>query len=485
MSYKILDCTHGVSEATSDGVVKGVFDECSVSAVGRKVVIAKGRMVLNGVSVLFDGREIIPIPDDYGDGRYYVVGVMKIEGGKPYSFYLSLRDELNLSRSGLDGDLGVVEYLIADVGVSGDKIWARRILPVVNFKNVEKIDAFILKKGFAKGENLNISDAISGIIPQISVCGNCGNIDGKLVGVTDFHLISKTDNLFDVDGLDVRDVGYDDKEGYYVAPKNVWGIVDKIENGFEVWGADMVFSEEARGTLTFHYGNLSAGNYHFGFKAKPQYSYEFSEEERNLSLEVYLDGVKVTRIEGDILENLNVQKDINYPFTLDGDGVVEFKIFLHGYKVQLTDFYLNKDTKADYVDYGYDERVVEIRDKDGNAYELLGTNFVKDEITFDKGECVLIKRLERGVSNEIKTRVGANFISENSIGAANLDGDIEGEPRNVVYELVDYKRIPLSEECVNALTRVKTYRTKTLIDSVGSAVKPYFKINYYKDFYGN
>lgn len=485
MSYRLLDCTHGVGEAMSDGVVKGVFDECSVSTVGRKIVIAKGRMVLKGIDVLFDGREVIPIPDDYGDGRYYLVGVMKVEGGKPYSFYLSLRDELNLSRSGLDGYVGVVESLIAEVGVSGDKVWVRRNLPVIELKNREKLGTFNLKKVFVMGESLNISNATSGELAKISIFGKTSVIDGKLVGVSDFRLISKTGNMFDFDGLDVRDIGFDDKEGYYLSPQNIYGTVSIINNGVEAQGCDLPNEEEYRGVLDIHYGKMRAGNYFFGFKAKAIQMINFLEDERNVSAEVYLNGVKVNRVEGDTFTSINVDKEINLDFTLEEDGDVEFKIFIHGHKVQLTSFYLNENEKIDYVDYGYDERMVEIRDKDGNAYELLSTGYADDEITFDGGECVLIKRVDRGMSNEVVTRKIAHYRTPNVNGMADFEGLIYGEPKSIVYELVEYKRIPLSEACANALVGIRTYREKTNIDTVGSAVKPILKVNYYKDVYSN
>lgn len=485
MSYKVLDCMHGLNQSLSDGIVKGVFDECSVTSVGRKVVIKKGQMVLSGINVLIDGREIIPIPNDYGDGRYYVVGVMKVKGGNAYSFYISLRDELKLDRSGLDCGDGVSEYLIAEVGLCADKVWARRVLPIINVKTDEKPDAFIFKKGFVSGENLNIADATSGVVSKISIFGNCAKIGEDLVGVTDFTLISKTGNLFDLDGLDVRDIGFDDKEGYYVVPYSIYGIPDKIENGFEVFGCNMLSDEASRGVLTFHYGNLGAGNYHFGFKANPTYLYDFLETECNVSVEVYLNGVKIERIEGEKFQLMNVQKQIDLPFEIEEDGEVEFKVYVHGHKVQLTDFYLSESAKIDYVDYGYDERFVEICDRENNAYELLSTGCVSDEIAFDGGECVLIKRVEKATDSVVTTRKCANYRMLNSVGTADFDGTIYAYGQTIVYELVEYKRIPLSEACADALRNVRTYRDKTVIDSVGSAVKPCFKVVYNKDVYSN
>ena len=484
MSYKILDCTRGVSEAISDGVVKGVFDECSVFTDAKRVIIAKGLMVLSGVDVLFDGREIIPIPDGYGDGRYYIVGVMKVEGGKPYSFYLSLRDGLNLSRSGLEDESGVVEHLIAEVGVSAGKVWAQRVLPVIGAKKYSKSELDFFRKKFKEGTKLSISDAINGEFSKFSIFGMSGP---GLAGVGDFRLVSRTANILDIDSIDIRDIGFDDGEGYYVVPENIWGAVEWSDKGFTVHGRDGLDCEDERGVLKIHYGTLESRDYCFSFKACAEYMYSFMDEEKNVSVEVYTDGVKIARVDGELFGSTGVTKKISVPFTVSAaTSVVEFKIFLHGHKLILSEFCLSEGATADYVEYGMDERAVEIRDRKGNSYKLFNTGFARDEITFDRGECVLIKRVARGRSDLVRARPFSNCVGiDGMINIANYDGEIWGNVVDVLYELKEYERIPLSDECANALTGIRTYRGTTVVDSIGSEIKPFFKAYYKEDVYSD
>ena len=482
MSYKIQNFAHGVNNAISDGVVRGVFNECSISAEGRKVVIEKGKMILSGVEIIFDGREVIAIPDCYGDGRYYIVGVMKVEGIKPYSFYLSLRDEDCLTKSTVDNQ-SVIEHLIGEVAVSSNKVIARRILPVIGAEKSKNFETIKLKKGYAEGENLNIRDAIEGVFPEISIRGRSGFVDGVATGVSSFKLVSKTGNMFDLDGLDVRDIGFDDKEGYYIAPDYIYGIIEREENGFRVLGRDMLDEEQSRGMLNIHYGNLAGGQYHFAFKATAIRLYSFLEEEKNVSVEVYGDGEKITRVDGDLFSTVGEEKEINVPFTLEGEKSVEFKIFVHGHEVKLTDFCLNSGSKIDYVDFGYDEREVKVTDRFGVEYQLMSTGYVRDEITFDKGECVLIKRVDKGISSKVTSRPGAHYSTPDADDTAWFDGSLMCNECEVIYELVEYKRIPLSTECEESIKNLSTYRGKTVVETSDTAVKPLLKATYYKDIY--
>ncbi len=482
MSYKILDCSTHVSDALRDGVTAGVFDECSVSVVGKRVEIAKGKLLLNGIPVIIDGREIIAIPDDYDDGNYYVVGVMKIEDWKPVSFYLSLRDGLNLRRDGIQSKDGIIEYGLVEIGLSGQKIVARRILPIIREKNCQKNQVVYLKKGFVEGVKLNILDATDGEFSKISILARTTYTDGKYVGSGDFTLTSTTGNLLDVEGLEVRDVGFMDGEKF-VTPQNIWGAIDVYENGFSVCGQDSLDVEETRGVLNFNIGKISAGTYYLSFKAKPTYLLMHDEEMRNVSVEIYANKNLLTRYDGQVFEEENVSKEISTSFKLEEDSVVEFKVFVHGHTVRLTDFCMSRDKKISYVPYGLDVRKVKIRDKQGNAYVLHSTGYASDEITFDGDECILIKRAEVGESDKVMTRPYANYNEFGSIGIAYSGGEIEGEPRPIVYELVEYKRIPLSEECANALRGIRTYRDKTIVEIVPDGFNPTIRGYYSKDFY--
>lgn len=478
MSYKILESIHGVSDFAKDGVVGGVFDECSVVTVDRKVIIKKGKLIIAGVSVLFDGREVIAIPDDYEDGSYYIVGVLKIDGGYPYSFYLSLRTTDKVERS--DMESGVIESVICEINVSGEKIFARRILPTLNTENFEKFDEDFSKKSFVSGEKLTILDAKDGHFAKFSLLGNFKR-EGGLVGVEDFSIVSTTGNMFDWESIDIRDVGFDDKEGYYLAPTSILGNVKRYKNGFEAIGSDSLENESARGFLNIHYGTLTAGSYYFDFKLNPTYIYYFMEDERRLSVEVYIDGEKLTRVDGPIIESENAEKSISVPFEVVKDGVVEFKLYLHGHGFKLYDFCLSKGTQISYVDYGYSKKEVKIRDKDGNFYELLSTGYAHDEVTLDKGEWVIIKRVGRGLSNEVTTRPRAYYVDIVGKAFANYNGELMCDSQEVFYELEKYQRIPLSEACSKVLSKIRTFSDKTTVDSEGSGAKPIFSAYYYKD----
>lgn len=482
MSYKILDCSSHVSDGISDGVVAGVFDECSVSVVDKRVEIAKGKLVLNGIPIIIDGREIIPIPDDYGDGNYYVVGVMKIEDYKPVSFYLSLRDGLNLRRDGIDNKSGIVESAIVEISLGENKVLARRILPILREKNCQKSHPIYLKKALKSGESFNISDATDGEFSKISILGRSTYQKNNYVGVGDFTITSTTGNLFDIEGLEIRDIGFLDGEKF-ITPNYVWGTVDSVENGISAHGRDVLDDEQSRGLLHINLGKMRAGTYHLSFKAKIEYMYFFMEEEKNVSVEIYDSTDMLTRASSADFETEGDVRDFYTSFTLNNDGVVVLKIFLHGHKLVLTDFCLSKDNKISYIPYGLDERQVEIRDKKGNSYTLLSTDFASDEITFDNDECVLIKRVDVGMSNEVITRPGANYKYQNDRDIAFYDGTMSGDSRLVIYELVNYQRIPLSDECARALRGIRTFRNKTILTTTTTTQKPIIKAQYSKDFY--
>ena len=483
LSYKILESVHGVSDAVSDGVVRGVFDECGVSSVGRRIFLAKGKIVIAGVSVLFDGREVIALPEDYGDGRYSLIGVLKVQQGKPYDFYLSVREGEEVTRDPLDCDNGVVECKIAEIAIGGGKVNVKRTLPLVDtVENSKKSYENSSQKGFEAGRKLTILDAKDGVFSEFSILGDKLYEGGKYKGVSAFNVVSHTGNLFNLDGLDIRDLDGDDGNGIYIAPSYIWGVVQRRGNGIEVYGQDSLSDERERGLLTIRLGDFEPGNYYLDFSALAPYIFTFMEEEKCVGVKVYLDGEEIKSINSEHFSTNSDAISVKVPFSIAQKGVLVIKIFIHGHNLYLSDFCLSRGSDIAYVDYGYQKTHVEIKDIYGNTHELMSTGYAHDEVTREGGQYVIIKRTETSDKPQsVKTRKRAYFINENSSGLSTYDGGMGHALGNILYERINYERIPLAPECAKVLDTIRTYSGKTIVECVDTQVNPVFRVRYSKE----
>ncbi len=488
-----LDYTAG----GKDGVVEGILDELKISQNGYNITIGRGKLMVSGYPVLFEGKEVIGVPADYPDDMYMVVGVLTVSGYKAKSFYLSLRklgdvrcDDVNKSGE------GVYEIKIAQF-----QIFYKRL---VSLKN-------LLTKIYAKPEQVGPTDF------EIEVRGNnAKNVFGKVDGscnvsdsqigyFTDFKLLGKTsydgEKIISVPSsctlkvhgknyLDIRYIyDYEENTDYIISVGNFEGGYTNVDDS-TVYFPGLRQNEEDvlsrdNGFVHLLLKDLEEGkDYTLSFKGYlSDYAWE-TNDKNAIAVICSCDGEEIKNTEFNmnaIPEEFFVspKKDVAFTFTaLRGVHVIEIR--LGGLYLNVEDIQLEQSsTFTGFEQFKQKEITFDIVDKKGNRYELDGIDEDCDTVEVRNGKVVLVKRTGKGTGYITEVKYESNYITKNGIFPSEYEEIYAEEGEEVVF-VKAYEEVIELDIDLQKWNTIPTYEPCTVISIPSIAKLPIIQANYGK-----
>ncbi|MBR7110721.1 MAG: hypothetical protein IKC83_02485 [Clostridia bacterium] len=481
-----------------DGYVEGILDELKITQNGYNITIGRGKLMVSGYPVLFEGKEVIGVPADYPDDKYMIVGVLTVSGYKAKSFYLSLRklgdvrcDDVNKSGE------GVYEIKIAQFTIFYKKL--------VSLKN-------LLTKIYAKPEQVGPTDF------EIEVRGNnAKNIFGKVNGscnvsdsqsgyFTDFKLVGKTsydgEKIISVPSnytLKVHGKNYLDIRYIYDYEENTDYVISvgNLENGYmNVDDSTVCFpglqqNEEDvlsrdNGFVQLLLNDLEAGkDYTLSFKGYlSDYTWE-TNEQNAISVVCSCGEEEVKNAEYNmhaIPEELyeSPKKDVAFTFTaLRGVHVIDIR--LGGLYLNVQDIQLEQSTVyTGFEQFKQTQLTFDIVDKQGNRYELDGIDGDCDTVEVRGGKVVLVKRTGKGMGYITEIKFESNYITKNGVFPSENE-EINAEEGEEVVFVKGYEEVIELDIDLQKWNTIPTYEPCTVISIPSTAGLPAIQANYGKN----
>lgn len=480
-----------------DGVISGILDELSVTHEKNRIILGRGKLLVSGYPVLFEGKEVIGISSDYANGAYMLVGVLKVSGRVATSFHLSVRVSGNVKCDDvLATGEGIVEVIIADFVIKGGKITQcvsalNKIVGGKPDENASKIDA--LRKRLESSErksearyckiiegsvdgNIYVKDAQKGYFDDFRIYGGTA-ISGKWVNCisNSTSIVSRTKNCFDYDGfvLDNTFSGYN--KVFYASCSDE---VCKENNGYTIEGAKYTANDYYsvdNGLLRIDMNTILKGEkYTVSFDLTA-----YSVWEENSASQIGVEIRSGNKICLNQALSVAVGENKHHSLTFEATSWnINIYIYVCGCKLNVSNIQIERgESETEYSPYVGEVYPVQFKDKEGNSYYVGGiSDEVVDVVYMENGAPVLLKKTGRSNTKITDAKPGSTYkrytgdeVTEN--------GEITvGAGEYVVYELNEYKKIELDPDCV-PLDKIKTYEFCTEVRLYGM-VEPRFTAKY-------
>ncbi len=435
---------------SKDGVVAGVLDELCVGYEKDRVIIGRGKLLVSGYSVLFEGREVVGIPSDLESGAYMIVGVLNVSDRRAKSFYLAVRAEADLRQDDiLKSGEGVYEVKIVSFSVEdGNIVYCASALDSIEFGEggADKVrtesEQIYLKAMLGDWKNTTyVNDSQAGYLSQVQVRGSNEGGEGRIVdGVSSFKVVTMGKNLFKGSVIELFDG--QEEEGVYAGNiSNELMYLDdyQLVTGNKVEGISYLSPEN--GYVRFNLKNLRLGEkYKFSICAMLMSDWVSGNPNLEYGFESFCDGVSTDSQEG-TMSTVGIKNVISMSFTAQGPEH-EVYLYLGGLRWKIKDFQLEKgNTCTDYTPYVQSETTIEVVDKEGNRHELNGFGNKFDSVEKRNGKVVLVKRVKKGSGYITDIVPESNFydgIYENFCEYGSID---IGEDFTIIYESTEGEKV--------------------------------------------
>lgn len=525
MSYRLLKTSErepdvfyaGYFDYTAkglDGVIAGIFDEVEVSSQKDMLILGRGKLLVSGYSVLFEGKEVVGVPRDFIDGEYMLVGVLNVSGRRAQSFYLALRDKGEVQQSDVlkEGE-GVYEIKIAEfilsqgqisnvisclqrivsaeqekVEIEGD-ISAVNALAEQNTAKIatldEKVDSLALnsEKSFAKALDgsasgkIFLTDSQDGYFSEFEILGKA-IVQGSTISTvgSSIPICVRGKNIFNYKAYAFSGNIPDNRDMVYY--ENL-SRKQKTEDGkYIVCGNRTnpgVSSDNANGLFQIRINTLNGYYKHnISFDVTLNEEWKEGNVDSVFSFAFTHGGVKVEPTEHALV--LGEKKHFSFNVTTQM-GIALFDINLFGLGVTIERIQIERaNAESEYVDGEGQNVTFKIQDKSGKKYSIASVGNVSDVVTIKDGKPVLIKKVGYSTTSVTDALEGAEYFSTISNGISQ-DGTIETiEGEKILYVLKTPQVIELDEKLVQ-IDKIKTYTGVTEITTLTS-VLPNFNVKY-------
>lgn len=492
-----LDYTAG----GKDGYVEGILDELKITQNGYNITIGRGKLMVSGYPVLFEGKEVIGVPTDYPDDKYMIVGVLTVSGYKAKSFYLSLRklgdircDDVNKSGE------GVYEIKIAQFHIFYKRLVSLKNLLTKIYAKPEQIGPteFEIEVRGNNAKNIfgkvngscNVQDSQIGYFSNFKLVGETSYDGEKIISVPSSHTLKVHGKNY----LDIR-YTYDYEEGtdYAITVGNFDGSYTDVDDNTVCFPGLQQNEEDVlsrdNGFVQLLLKDLEEGkDYTLSFQGYlTEYMWE-SNTKNAIAINCSCGGVEIKNTEyimPAIPEEYyeSDKKDVTFTFTA-GHGVHIIDIRLGGLYLNVRNIQLEQASMfTGFEQFKQKEITFDIVDKQGNRYELDGIGEDCDTVEVRGGKVVLVKRTARGTGYIVGVKYESNYIAKNGIFPSEYEEIFTEEGEEVVYVRSDERVIELDID-LQKWNTIPTYEPCTVI-SIPSAEKlPIIQADYGKSLVG-
>ncbi len=394
MSYKLHNC--GIPEKGQvNGIVKGVYDECTMRVEYNAVYISRGKIIVCGYEIEIDGREVVGIPSDWASGDLSLVGALTVQNGKAVEFKLSLRQGGTLRQDDVHGKgYGIYEVLLATVTCSNGVLHIKREIEILS-DNFE-FDKSEYKSKAVSGQVLHINDAKRGYLKNLSLLGySQGVLPNRLSCVPSrFKVVTQSVNLYDYKSAKIVQKG-EVPSGNYVNAVKVVGELKEIDNGFRALSLrEKGGNFFTNGYIEFFVGHVEKGNYCISADIFVHEAWEDNNE-----CICFFQAFKDDTDLGYTMRSFNLGETVRGEarYIVEEEGDLRVRFYFSGLEISMSNIQVEKgDNFTQYTSYFKSEKDITLLDKDGNAQQLYGINDCQDEIFYEDGKYKLIRRIKVG-----------------------------------------------------------------------------------------
>lgn len=483
-SAGFIDYTSG----GKDGVVEGILDELEVTHEDNKIILGRGKLIVSGYPVLFEGREVIGISSEYENGAYMLVGVLNVSGREAKSFYLSVRQagELRCDDVLAKGE-GVVEVVLVDFVIKKGKITEciqsfEKIVGGKPEENAEEIQnlsrriddlADTSEASYTKiiensvDGRIYLTDCQKGCFKDLKLFGAC-KISGKSVNYvpSTMKIVSRSKNCFNYEGF-VADMDFNgtNKVFYNACEEEVV----KENNGYTIIGYKAMSAdcfEPTNGILQVNMNTMHKGvEYTLSFDVIAHSIWE----EENVSNQM---GFSVnsgsTQLLSQALE-IAVGEKRHFSFTITTvTNELRLAYYFYGSKATIANIQIERgNVETEYTKFEGETYEFTFKGIDGTLHQIGGIGDVCDEVYMENDVPILLKKTGRSNQNITDAKPGSTY-KRYSGEEVTENGEITvASGEYVVYELNEYKKIML-DKTVLPIKSVKSYYPITEVSIVGS-----------------
>lgn len=472
-----LDYTSG----GKDGVVQGILDEMKIDKKDLKIIIGRGKLMVSGYPVLFEGKEVIGIPSDYAEGDYMIVGVLTVSGYRATSFYLSLRrkgdircDEINKTGE------GIYEIKIAQFSLYSKKIYSLKSLLNVIFPKPEQVGPtdFEIEVRSKNAKNVygtitgtcNITDSQEGYLSDFKLKGKTVFDNGRIVTVPSKF----TMNVHGKNHLDIRYIyDYEQDGDKQIATGNTDG--GYFADGTTVYLTGIQNNSESvtsleNGYLRIHPVGLEEGkDYTLSFNGYITDAWWDVNTENVIAVNYKYNGELVKSIQAnmyDVPEEFTdnpEMKAVELTFTA-GKGENVLEICIGGMQINLHNLQLEQSSSAtEYEPFVQKTFIFNLVDKNGREYELCQIDGFSDRIELKNGKVMLIRRIGKEYGQAYEVEYESHYITKNGIFVSDAEQIYLDDEDEVVYFVKNYEEEIELDISAQKWQYVPTYDPSTVI----------------------
>ena len=487
-----LDYTAG----GKDGVVAGILDELKLEQKKDRIIIGRGKLMVSGFPVLFEGREVVCVPLDGPNEKYMIVGVLTVSGQKAQSFYISLRKLNDLVQDDVNSTgEGVYEIMIAQFSIFYNRI--------SSFKNT-------LTKIYAKPEQVGPTDFEIEVRQKCAkiltgkVDGDCAVRDSQEGYFENFQILGKS--TYDGEKINSVPSSFTLKVHgkNYVDTRFSYDYAEDLEEVFQLGGmrdgfwtvnddvidvsggqenTENVLSKE-NGFIRLNMRDLIQGRqytvsaiasvYEAWVDANPECKVGISCKNGDNQL-AFVEEVLPYPDE----ENYRPSgsKKIVMTFTA-GEGKHEIDILIGGCSAYFEKLQFEQSpTCTDHEPYVGKSISIDLVDKNGNKYELNGIGQHCDRVEVQNGKVVLVKRLRKTSEYVDDVEGDTYYMTKNGLVQSEYGEVIPEDGEEVLYVSCNIENIELdlNRQLIDC---IPTYCPNTVISMDTGILLPEIRANY-------
>ncbi len=499
----------------SDGVVAGVLDEIGLSYEADRLILGRGKLIVSGYPVLFEGKEVVGISSELTDGSFMLVGVLNVSKGRAKSFYLSVRDSGEVKQDNVLGlgegvyEVKIAEFTLVDGKINNAISTLERIISAEQEKveiegnieeaiatsnqNAQKISELEVKLGdletdsersFARALDgtasgqIFLTDSQEGYFSDFAILGKNlqqGSEIYPVTGVIPIYVRGK--NRFAGKKLTFSSTASTTQDSIYYESLDSKEKTDdakfivcgkKTNAGVSVDNSNGLFQIRIRGLTAYYKHTIS-------FDATLDKEWAEGNVNSVLHLSV-VQGTKSVLSAKEIALTLGEKKHFSFTFTTD-IGLALFSFNLFGLGVTFENIQIERSaSETSYEEYQGAEYTLKIQDKNGVTHDICGVGNVSDCVQMKDGKPVLIKRTAITKSSVSDALAGSQYLTLNGTKVTE-NGEITLETgERAAYVLKEPQIIELDENVI-ALDKIKTYSPRTEIVSLVS-ILPSYNVKY-------
>lgn len=408
-----LDYTAG----GKDGVVEGILDELEVQHEGNRIFIGRGKLMVSGYPVLFEGREVIEAPKDLPKLKHMIVGVLTVSGYKAKSFYLAIRQDGSLRQDEVNktGE-GVYEIKIVEFNIQSGRL--TNVASALDKINVTKQETGsssdfekVVSQQYARAIMKNfqgdgaLTDSQVGLINKFAILGDTTSDGEKIISATPkFSVIIHGKNYIDlrdtsivVDNPNASVLLGNVMEDFWYAQFNTIEVSGMQENTQEPLS-------ERNGFIRFNLPYLEAGKeYTMSIFSSIYFGWFEGNPEGKIAVKYLNNGTVIKSLEEklpmpDEDGMVTGSKRLVLTFTaLEGENHID--VLVGGSNLCLEEIQLEQNsTFTDFQGFMFKEYDFDLVDKKGTRHELNGIGEFRDKVSIKNGKVMLEKRLFRSNS---------------------------------------------------------------------------------------